>query len=78
MVPLHSPNPIPGSQESKLGVPIRVLVRLTIPGGDLQISRVGRIYCWTNGNDVGELSNAEHHAGAQELYCGPCVQCAED
>jgi Lrp/AsnC family transcriptional regulator, leucine-responsive regulatory protein len=24
---------------SKLGVPIRVLVRLTIPGGDLQISR---------------------------------------
>ncbi len=24
---------------AKLGVPIRVLVRLTIPGGDLQISR---------------------------------------
>lgn len=47
---------------AKLGVPIRVLVRLTIPGGDLQVSRAV-----TAIKDMSEISRCHRITGAESF-----------
>ena len=47
---------------TKLGVPIRVLVRLTIPGGELQISRTV-----TALKDLSEISRCHRITGAESF-----------
>jgi Lrp/AsnC family leucine-responsive transcriptional regulator len=47
---------------AKLGVPIRVLVRLTIPGGELQISRTV-----TALKDLSEISRCHRITGAESF-----------
>ena len=49
---------------AKLGVPIRVLVRLTIPGGELQISRTV-----TALKDLSEISRCHRITGAESFVC---------
>jgi Lrp/AsnC family leucine-responsive transcriptional regulator len=47
---------------AKLGVPIRVLVRLTIPGGDLQVSRAV-----TAIKELSEISRCHRITGAESF-----------
>jgi Lrp/AsnC family leucine-responsive transcriptional regulator len=47
---------------AKLGVPIRILMRLTIPGGDLQISRTV-----TAIKDLAEISRCHRITGAESF-----------
>jgi Lrp/AsnC family transcriptional regulator, leucine-responsive regulatory protein len=47
---------------AKLGVPIRVLVRLTIPGGDLQVSRAV-----TGIKELAEISKCHRITGAESF-----------
>jgi Lrp/AsnC family leucine-responsive transcriptional regulator len=47
---------------TKLGVPIRVLMRLTIPGGDLQISRTVAVI-----KDLPEISRCHRITGAESF-----------
>jgi Lrp/AsnC family transcriptional regulator, leucine-responsive regulatory protein len=47
---------------SKLGVPIRILVRLTIPGGDLQVSRAV-----TAIKELPEISKCHRITGAESF-----------
>jgi Lrp/AsnC family leucine-responsive transcriptional regulator len=47
---------------AKLGIPIRVLVRLTIPGGDLQISRTVTVI-----KELSEISRCHRITGAESF-----------
>jgi Lrp/AsnC family leucine-responsive transcriptional regulator len=48
--------------KAKLGVPIRVLVRLTIPGGELQISRTVTVI-----KDLTEISRCHRITGSESF-----------
>jgi Lrp/AsnC family transcriptional regulator, leucine-responsive regulatory protein len=51
-----------GIDASKLGVPIRILMRLTIPGGDLQISRTV-----TAIKELGEIRRCHRVTGSESF-----------
>ena len=60
--PASSPAITLSIDAAKLGAPIRVLVRLTIPGGDLQISRTV-----TAIKELSEIGRCHRITGANRL-----------